>query len=54
MQMFSKERLTYAQFILHMLIAAIGFISVLLHIPHSLEPSVSITKLTSHNNKGVV
>ena len=49
MQMFSKERLTFAQFILHIVIAAIGLVSVPLHILFSPKPSVSITKFTIHS-----
>lgn len=49
-KIFSKERLTHTKFILHILIAAIGLISVPLHIFFSPEPSVSITKFTIHSN----
>ena len=48
-KIFSQERLTFTQFILHILIAAIGLISVPLHILFSPEPSVSITKFTIHS-----
>ncbi|MFS0689720.1 Pr6Pr family membrane protein [Sporosarcina sp. 179-K 8C2 HS] len=49
-KIFSKERLTFTQFILHILIATIGLISVPLHILFSPEPRVSITKFTIHSN----
>lgn len=46
----SKERLLQTKFLLHIIIAAIGLISVPLHIFYSPEPSVSMTKFTIHSN----
>src|SRR5690625_2708814 len=49
-EILSKKRHLYTKVLFHALIAAIGLISVPLHIFYSPEPSVSITKFTIHSN----
>src|SRR5699024_2587682 len=49
-EILSKKRLLYTKVLFHALIAAIGLISVPLHILFLPEPSVSITKFTIHSN----
>lgn len=49
-EILSKERHLHIKVLFHALIAAIGLISIPLHIFFSPEPSVSITKFTIHSN----
>ena len=49
-EILSKERRLHTMVLFHALIAALGLISVPLHIFFSPEPSVSITKFTIHSN----
>ncbi|WP_440896972.1 Pr6Pr family membrane protein [Amphibacillus sp. Q70] len=46
----SRERFVQIKFLLHIIIAAIGIVSIPLHIIFSPDPSVSITKFTIHSN----